>query len=193
MEADNEPENGRKRLEAALEAILMVAEEPLSPEVLALAIECAPSEVEELCEGLAAQYQAQGRGFVLVRVGGGYRYQTAKEQAHYVERFLAAGQSRRLSNAALETLAIVAYKQPISRNQIAAIRGVNVDGVVRTLAGRGYIVEVSRAQGPGQAALYGTTQEFCERMGIDSVADLEPLTEFFPSAEVVEELENITR
>lgn len=178
-----------KHLPGALEAILLVAEEPLSPQLLAQLVDATASEVEAVCEALAAEYQAEERGFVLVRVAGGYRYQTAPSQLPYVERFVLAGQSSRLSAAALETLAIVAYKQPVSRNQIAAIRGVNVDGVVRTLQTRGYIAEVSRDPGPGQAALYGTTTLFCERMGIDSVGDLLPLGDFFPSSEVVERLE----
>ncbi len=178
-----------KETPAALEAILLVAEEPLSAQLLAQLVDTTAAEVEEICEDLAAEYQAEKRGFALVRVAGGYRYQTAPAQLAYVERFVLAGQSSRLSAAALETLAIVAYKQPVSRNQIAAIRGVNVDGVVRTLQTRGYISEISRDPGPGQAVLYGTTAQFCERMGIDSVADLLPLGDFFPSSEVVEKLE----
>lgn len=174
---------------AAVEAILLVAEEPLPPELLAQLVGATPGEVEALCEDLAEQYEAEGRGFVLKRVAGGYRYQTAVEQTPYVERYVLEGQSPRLSAAALETLAVVAYKQPVSRNQIASIRGVNVDGVVRTLQVRGYIDEVARDPGPGQAVLYGTTPAFLERMGIDSVVELLPLGEFFPTSEVVEALE----
>lgn len=174
---------------AAVEAILLVAEEPLPPELLAQLVGSTPTEIEALCEDLAEQYEAEGRGFVLKRVAGGYRYQTAVEQTPYVERYVLEGQSSRLSAAALETLAVVAYKQPVSRNQIASIRGVNVDGVVRTLQVRGYIDEVARDPGPGQAVLYGTTPAFLERMGIDSVSELLPLGEFFPTSEVVEALE----
>ena len=105
---------------------------------------------------------------MLVRVAGGYRFQSHPDLAPYVERFVLEGQSARLSAAALETLAIVAYKQPVSRAQIAAIRGVNVDGVMRTLQQRGYIEEVARDPGPGQAVLYGTTRLFLERLGLDS-------------------------
>jgi len=173
----------------ALEAILMVAEEPLPPELLAKLVGATIADVEELCESLAAEYEADGRGFVLARVAGGYRFQTATEQAPYVERFVLDGQSARLSAAALETLAVVAYKQPVSRNQIAQIRGVNVDGVMRTLQQRDYIDEVARDSGPGQAVLYGTTATFLERLGLDSVSDLPPLGEFFPDATVVEALE----
>jgi segregation and condensation protein B len=117
------------------------------------------------------------------------RSRGATEQAPYVERFVLDGQSSRLSAAALETLAVVAYKQPVSRNQIASIRGVNVDGVMRTLQQRGYVDEVARDPGPGQAVLYGTTPTFLERLGLDSVNDLPPLGEFFPSTDIVEALE----
>ena len=173
----------------ALEAILMVAEEPLPPALLAKLVGAPINEVQEICENLAAEYVADGRGFILARVAGGYRFQTATEQAPYVERFVLDGQSARLSAAALETLAVIAYKQPVSRNQIASIRGVNVDAVMRTLQQRGYVDEVARDPGPGQAVLYGTTPTFLERLGIDSVEDLPPLGEFFPEADVVEALE----
>ena len=178
-----------EHLPPALEAILLVAEEPLPPELLAQLVGATPAEVEEICADLAAQYEQEGRGFVLSRVAGGYRYQTADAQAPYVERYVLEGQSARLSAAALETLAVVAYKQPVSRNQIAAIRGVNVDGVMRTLQQRGYVDEVARDPGPGQAVLYGTTPTFLERLGLDSVNDLPPLGDFFPQPEVVEALE----
>lgn len=174
----------------ALEAVLMVAEEPVDPQLLGQLLEMAPRRVEDLCADLAADYEAGGRGFVLVRVAGGYRYQSHPDQAAYVERFVLEGQAGRLSGAALETLAIVAYKQPVSRAQVAAIRGVNVDGVVRTLQQRGYIAEVARDPGPGQAVLFGTTREFLERLGIDSLDDLPGLAEFVPGAEVVEALEH---
>ena len=137
----------------AIEAVLMVAQEPVDPHLLAQLLEVPPTRVEELCAELAAGYEAQERGFVLVKVAGGYRFQSHGDLSPYVERFVLEGQSARLSSAALETLAIVAYKQPLSRAQVAAIRGVNVDGVMRTLQQRGYIEEVSRDTGPGQAIL----------------------------------------
>jgi segregation and condensation protein B len=173
----------------ALEAILMVADAPVEPQLLAQLLEISPQRVEELCKELEAGYVAEDRGFTLIRVAGGYRYQSHPDQAAYVERFVLEGQSARLSAAALESLAIVAYKQPISRAQVAAIRGVNVDGVMRTLQQRGYIDEVARDPGPGQAILFGTTKLFLERMGIDEVDELPPLGEFVPGAEVVEALE----
>jgi segregation and condensation protein B len=174
----------------ALEALLMVAEAPVEPQLLGQLLEIAPARVEELCAELAAEYEAEERGFALVRVAGGYRYQSHRDLSAYVERFVLDGQSARLSAAALETLAIVAYKQPLSRAQVGAIRGVNVDGVMRTLLQRGYIGEVARDPGPGQAVLFGTTPEFLERLGLDSLDDLPSLAEFVPGPDVVEALEH---
>ncbi|MGI8757215.1 MAG: SMC-Scp complex subunit ScpB [Acidimicrobiales bacterium] len=173
----------------AIEAVLMVATDPVDPHLLAQLLEVPPSEVAGLCEELADAYEAGGRGFVLKHVAGGYRFQSHPDLAAYVERFVLEGQSAHLSGAALETLAIVAYKQPLSRNQVAAIRGVNVDGVMRTLLQRGYVVEVGRDPGPGQATLFGTTAEFLERLGLATLDDLPAIAELFPSAEVMEALE----
>lgn len=177
-------------LMAAIEAVLMVAERPIEPRLLAQLVEASVESVEATCAELDANYREQGRGFVLARVAGGYRFQSHPEQAAYVERFVLEGQSSRLSAAALETLAIVAYKQPISRAQVAAIRGVSVDAVMRTLTQRGYIAEVSRDPGPGQAVMYGTTALFLERLNINSIVDLPELGEFVPSPDVVEALEH---
>jgi segregation and condensation protein B len=174
----------------AVEAILMVAEEPIPPSLLAQLLEIAVVEVEALCAQLSAIYEAEDRGFVLVRVAGGYRYQSHPDMAPYVERFVLDGQSARLSAAALETLAIVAYKQPVSRAQAGAIRGVNVDAVMRTLQLRGYIAEVGRDPGPGQAVLYGTTTLFLEKLGLDDLGDLPSLGQFVPGGDVVEALEH---
>lgn len=173
----------------AIEAILMVAQEPVEPHLLAQLLEVSPTIVEEVCTGLAEAYEHDRRGFVLARVAGGYRFQSHADLAPYVERFVLEGQTARLSAAALETLAIIAYKQPLSRAQVASIRGVNVDGVMRTLHQRGYIVEVGRDTGPGQATLFGTSQEFLERLGLDSLDDLPPISALFPNAEVMEALE----
>ena len=174
----------------AIEAILMVAEEPIGAHLLAQILEVSPARVDELCAGLADAYAADDRGFVLLRVAGGYRFQSHPDLAQYVERFVLEGRSGRLSAAALETLAIVAYKQPVSRAQIAAIRGVNVDGVMRTLQQRGYVEEVARDPGPGQALLYGTTRLFLEKLGFDTLDQLPPLADFVPGPEVMDALEH---
>ena len=187
-----EPANDDPRsdeIRRAVEAILMVAIDPVPANLLAQLLEVSTRTVESECEALAAEFEAEGRGFVLSQVAGGYRFQSHPEQAPWVERFVLEGQSSRLTAAALETLAIVAYKQPVSRAQVSAIRGVDVDGVVRTLQQRGYIDEVSRDPGPGNAILFGTTQEFLERMGLNALDDLPPLGEFVPGPEVVEALE----
>lgn len=178
---------------AALEAVLLLADEPLSPQILAAVVETSTDQVEAICDALAAEYEAQGRGFVLSRVAGGYRYQTAPAQDAYVERFVREGHGARLSAAALETLAVVAYRQPVSRHQVAEIRGVNVDGVMRTLRRRGYIDEIARAPGPGQAVLYGTTPQFLEHLSLDSLDDLPPLGQFVPDPDAVEAMERRLR
>jgi segregation and condensation protein B len=177
----------------ALEAIVLVAADPVPPTLLAQLLEIPVTEVERLCAELAASYDEAGHGFQLVRVAGGYRYQSHPDLAAYVERFVLEGQSARLSGAALETLAIVAYKQPVSRAQVAAIRGVDPDAVLRTLQQRGYIDQVGRDPGPGQALLWGTTMAFLEKLGLDSLADLPALADFVPGADVVETLEQTLR
>jgi len=174
----------------AVEAILMVADRPVDPHLLAQVTETPPAEMDALLAQMADAYEQEGRGFVLVKVAGGHRFQSHPDLTAYVERFVLEGQSARLSSAALETMAIIAYKQPISRAQIASIRGVNVDGVVRTLEQRGYIAEVARDPGPGLAVMFGTTELFLERLGINSLDDLPPIAEFVPGADVVEALEH---
>jgi segregation and condensation protein B len=173
----------------AIEAIVMQAEEPVEPHMLAQLLEVSPTRVEELCGELAESYESEDRGFVLVRVAGGYRFQSHPDLAPYVERFVREGQPARMSAAALETLAIVAYKQPVSRAQVASIRGVNAEAVMRTLEQRGYIEEIGHDPGPGQALLYGTTRDFLEKLGMDSLDDLPPLGAFVPGPEVAEALE----
>jgi segregation and condensation protein B len=173
----------------AIEAVVMVAAEPVEPQLLAQLLEVPVATVEALCQRLAETYEEAGHGFQLVRVAGGYRFQSHPDLAPYVERFVLEGQSARLSAAALETLAIIAYKQPVSRAQVAAIRGVDPEAVMRTLQARGYIAEVARDAGPGQAVLWGTTSLFLEKIGVNSLADLPPLAEFVPGADVLEALE----
>lgn len=173
----------------ALEAVIMVADQPVDSAVLAQLVERSPQQVDDLLAGLAASYEEDGRGFQLVRIAGGWRYQSHQDLTAYVERFVLSGQSARLSAAALETLAIVAYKQPISRAQVSAIRGVSVDGVMRTLQQRGYIAEVGKDPGPGNPSMFGTTSLFLEKVGINDVSELPSLGDFIPGADVVELLE----
>jgi len=174
----------------ALEAILMVADEPVDVAELAQLVDASPEQVRTLLDELTAAYAAEERGFIVAEVAGGFRFQSHPDLAPYIERFVLEGQTARLSQAALETLAIVAYKQPIARTQVAAIRGVSVDGVIRTLEQRGYIAEVGRDPGPGNPVLFGTTDQFLERLGLASLSGLPPLAQFVPDADVVEQLEH---
>lgn len=177
----------------AVEAILMVAHEPVPTDLIAQLVELPSATVEDLCTRLAETYESAGHGFQVSKVAGGWRFQTHPDLAPYVERFILDGQRARLSGAALETLAIIAYKQPISRLQIASIRGVDPDAVMRTLHGRGYIAPVARDNGPGQAVMWGTTQLFLEKLGLASLADMPPIATFVPDASLVEALEKTLR
>jgi segregation and condensation protein B len=177
----------------AVEAVLIVAVEPVPPGLLAELLELPIEQVEPICEELIQSCRSEGRGFQIARIAGGYRVQTHPDLASYVERFANVGVSSRLSAAALETLAIVAYKQPVSRAQIASLRGVNVDGVVRLLEHRGYIIPAGRATGPGQAVLYATTDAFLERLGLDRLDQLPPVADLLPGADAVAELEEQMR
>jgi segregation and condensation protein B len=173
----------------AIEAVVLAATEPVEPRFLAELVELPVTEVEAICTELAQEYEGSGRGFVLARIAGGYRFQTHPDLVPYVERFVLEGQHVRLSGPALETLAIVAYKQPITRGQISAIRGVNVETTLNTLEARGYIAAIDHDPGPGLAVLYGTTSMFLERLGINSLEDLPPLGDFVPDPSVVDALE----
>ncbi len=177
----------------AVEAILLVAQEPVPTDLIAQLVEMPSASIEEVCTRLAETYEAAGHGFQIAKIAGGWRFQTHPDVAPYVERFILDGQRARLSGAALETLAIIAYKQPISRLQIASIRGVDPDAVMRTLHGRGYIAPVARDSGPGQATLWGTTQLFLEKLGLASLADMPPIASFVPDASLVEALEKTLR
>ncbi len=184
-----EPEAPRQPDEwmRAIEAVLMAATEPVEPQMLAQLIERPVAEVEGLCAILAAE--CSGRGFILAKVAGGYRFQTHPDLAPYVERYLLEGRHARLSSAALETLAVIAYKQPVTRSQLSAVRGVDVDGVVRSLLDRGYIEEVGRTEGVGHPIQYGTTRLFLERLGLESLEKLPALADLVPDPAVMEELE----
>jgi segregation and condensation protein B len=165
----------RTGLRMALEAILFLADEPMSAGLLAQAVEVGRREVEATLRRLAADHEARGSGIVLQEVAGGWRFFTNPEAAPFVEHFVLSSRHARLTKAALETLAIVAYKQPVTRHQISSIRGVSSEGVVRALVDRGLVQEVGRDEGPGKAVLYGTSVEFLERLGLASLADLPPL------------------
>jgi segregation and condensation protein B len=172
-----------------IEAILLVAVEPLAPQLLAELLEEPVERVDETIDRLGRAYEAEGRGFMVARIAGGVRFQTHPDLAPYVERFANRDVSHRLSTAALETLAIVAYRQPVSRGQISALRGVNVDGVTRLLEQRGYITVVGHADGLGQPALFGTTDLFLERLGLNSLTQLPAVEDFLPGPEVAADLE----
>lgn len=159
----------------ALEALLFVSDEPVPAVSLAQALEIDRREAEELCEGLARAYEERQAGIVLRNVAGGWRLTTHPDAAPVVERFVLSSRHARLTKAALETLAIIAYKQPVTRHQISAIRGVNSDGVLRALTDRGLVAEVGREEVPGRPALFGTTPDFLERLGLSSLSSLPPL------------------
>jgi segregation and condensation protein B len=183
----------RDDLQRAFEAIVLVAVEPVQTATVAELLEISETEVEELASALQQRCRDEQRGFELGFVAGGYRFQTTADLAEIVQRFANRGVSARLSTAALETLAIVAYRQPVSRAQIGALRGVNADGVVKLLEGRGYIESTGRAEGPGQPLLYGTTELFLERLGLFSLTQLPPVEEFLPGADAVSDFENTIR
>lgn len=172
-----------------LEALLFLAEEPIEVRTLAEVLEVDEDEVEGALLELAATYEREERGLTIRRAAGGWRMYTAEAAHPAVERYVLAGRSGRLTQAALETLAVVAYKQPISRQDISEIRGVNADGAVRSLVARGYVEEVGRDEGPGQAVLYGTTTLLLERLGLDELSQLPPLTDFLPEEPAPDEPE----
>ena len=175
-------------IEQKIEAMLTVALEPISAEELADAIETEASLVNETLRSLRQAYIEEKRGFRLVELASGWSMQSAPEVAEWVTRFANRDVSHRLSAAALETLAIIAYRQPVSRAQIAALRGVNVDGVVRLLEQRGYIEEKGRADGPGQPILYGTTEIFLDRLALASLDELPSIESFLVGLESANEI-----
>jgi segregation and condensation protein B len=173
-------------LRPALEAVLMVADQPLDHLTLAQAVGHPPIDVDQALVELAEEYTAQGRGFELRNIAGGWRFFTREQYAGAVERFILDGQQARLTQAALETMAVVAYRQPISRSRISAIRGVNVDGVVRTLVTRG-LIEEAGADTESGAVLYRTTSYFLERMGLGSISELPDIAQHLPEMEDMED------
>jgi segregation and condensation protein B len=159
----------------ALGALLFVSDEPLTTAVLAQSLELERRTVDDLCDRLAADLEARGAGVVLRNVAGGWRLFTHPDAASEVERFVLSSRQARLTKAALETLAIVAYKQPVTRHQVASIRGVNADGVLRALQDKGLVEEAGREETPGRPVLYATTPAFLERLGLPSLAALPSL------------------
>lgn len=174
-------------LRSTLEAILMVVDAPLSVSELAKSFGLSEAEVRANLEGLEVGYRAQQRGFTLREVDGGWRMYSRSAYAEAVEHFVRDGQQARLTQAALETLAVIAYRQPITRSRVSAVRGVNVDGVTRTLLTRGLITEMGLEPETG-AMLYGTTPYFLQRLGISSLEDLPPLAPYLPDAAIIDEL-----
>jgi segregation and condensation protein B len=177
-----EAEGELPALRAAIEAVLMVVDAPVTDGVLAQVLERPREEIGSTLVELAASYRAEGRGFELREVAGGWRLYSAEACAPYVERFITEGQSARLTQASLETLAVVAYRQPVSRARVSAVRGVNVEGVMRTLTTRGLIEEAGTEPESG-AILYRTTNHFLERLGLASLDDLPELAPFLPDVE----------
>lgn len=175
-------------LSGILEAVLFVATDPVSTEELAEITERPRDEIETSLQDLATTLGAS-RGVVLRNVAGGWRLYAHPDAYHYLERFASTEGAKRLSGAAVESLAVVAYRQPVSRGQVGEIRGVNSDHALKTLERRGLVVEIGRAPGPGQAVLYGTTKTFLEKLGVESISDLPPLADHVPPAEIVETLE----
>ena len=171
----------------AIEAVLMVIDEPVTEMSLASALELPVEDVLAHLHDLAAEYDQGNRGFTIRGIAGGWRVYSRPEYAPVIEKFLLDGAQARLSQAALETLAVIAYRQPVSRSRVSSVRGVNVDGVVRTLLSRGLIEEMGE-EGEFGATLYGTTSYFLQRLGLGSLDELPALAPFLPEVDVLDEL-----
>lgn len=174
-------------LDAALEALLLVVDAPTEEETLAQALDQPVARVREAVHRLSAAYTAEHRGIDLRRAGGGWRFYTRDAYAHYVERLLLDGQRARLTRAALETLAVVAYRQPVTRARVSAVRGVNCDGVLRTLLTRGLVQEAG-VDPATQGTLFCTTELFLERLGLSSLDELPPLAPLLPDVDAIDEM-----
>lgn len=172
-----------------LEAILFASPEPVRTKDVAAAFGLDVDAVTDAIEDLRSDYAERRSGLEVRAVGDGYRLYTREELADAVAHFANRSRVGRLTRAALETLSIIAYRQPVTRGEISHIRGVNVDSVIATLTDRGLVDEVGRDPGPGRAPLYGTTPLFLEKIGLSSVAELPPLASFAPDAEVAAEIE----
>lgn len=179
-------------LRGALEAVLMVVDEPVSAATLASALEVPLERVSAELAALARDYDEGLRGFMLRDIAGGWRFYSRPAYARAVERFVLDGQSARLTQASLETLAVVAYRQPVSRARVSAVRGVSVDGVMKTLVTRGLITEVGHDEQTG-AVLYGTTAYFLQRMGLAGLDELPALAPYLPEADILDEIAELGR
>jgi segregation and condensation protein B len=175
-------------LAGALEAILFVAEQPITTQELAVVVDQPTAVVNEALNDLADMLR-DGHGIVLKEAGGGWRLYTHESALEYLERYASTDKAKRLSNAAMETLSVVAYKQPVSRGQVSEIRGVDSEHALKTLERRELVTEIGRASGPGQAVLYGTTGLFLEKMGVASISDLPALADHVPPSQIMETLE----
>jgi segregation and condensation protein B len=184
---DDLPALDDAELDGALEALLLVVDAPTEDEQLALALDQPVARVREALRRLADGYALAGRGIDLRRTGGGWRFYTRDAYAPYVERLLLDGQRARLTRAALETLAVVAYRQPVTRARVSAVRGVNCDGVLRTLLTRGLVQEAGTDPAT-QGTLFATTELFLERLGLTSLGELPPLAPLLPDIDAIDEL-----
>ncbi len=178
---------------AALEAVLFVTEQPVPIRELAEVLELSPNRVEELLEELKKSLEVRESGLVLRSAAGGWRLYSHPDAYPYLERFAASATARKLSSAAMETLAVIAYRQPVSRGQIAEIRGVDSDSAVRTLERLGFVEEKERLSIPGNPAIYQTSELFLEKMGINELSELPPLADHVPPAGFVDTLEESLR
>lgn len=178
-----------KNLKGILESLLFVCDEPLSLSRAAQILETPEGEIKAALVGLADDLRRHERGIQLRRVAGGWRLYTHPGHAPYVEKLVISWDSRRLTQATLETLAVISYKQPITKISINAIRGVNSDGAVASLASKGLVKEMGREKSPGSPILYGTSNLFLEKFGLNNLKDLPPLAEFEPDPSVRGEIE----
>ncbi len=179
----------KEELRNIIESLLFVSDEAVSLKKFAEILGVSVVEVEEILKNLKNTYQEENRGFQLREVAGGYRLFTHPANASFIEKFVVASDFRKLTQAALETLAIIAYKQPVTKSEISAIRGVNIDTVLNSLIEKDLVKEVGRESVPGQPILYGTTKVFLEALGFKSLDDLPPLEEFEPDEETRRQLE----
>lgn len=177
----------KDEVKRSIEAILMVVDEPLAEVVLAQIIEVPTEEISETLVEMSATYESEGKGFQLRQIAGGWRFYSHPDLAPLVEKFVLDGQQSRLTQAALETLAVIAYRQPVSRARVSAIRGVNVEAVMKTLVTRGLVEEAGTEPESG-ATLYRTTSYFLEKLGLNTAADLPALAPFLPDIDALDEV-----